>query len=212
MRIYPVVVGDLSGTMDRTVFYKVDNRCYGRKKALGSAREYTEEELKQQLKFKFMGKLSSRTKYVLRESLPETPKHWTAPNYFVSLNIGLCEADLETSTVTFDYNQAVFAAGSMSQPSVTMSYDDESRTVSFTLPAMSGRAFPGKQATDKVYAVFVESELMQAYTVELGTRGDGGMTSEPLEEGWNKETTHVYVYATDEKGKETSTSRHLSFE
>ena len=169
-------------------------------------------KLKQQLKFKFMGKLSSRTKYVLRESLPETPKHWTAPNYFVSLNIGLCEADLETSTVTFDYNQAVFATGSMSQPSVTMSYDDESRTVSFTLPAMSGRAFPGKQATDKVYAVFVESELMQAYTVELGTRGDGGMTSEPLEEGWNKETTHVYVYATDEKGKETSTSRHLSFE
>ena len=100
----------------------------------------------------------------------------------------------------------------LAQPSVTMSYDDESRTVSFTLPAMSGRAFPGKQATDKVYAVFVESELMQAYTVELGTRGDGGMTSEPLEEGWNKETTHVYVYATDEKGKETSTSRHLSFE
>ena len=46
MKIYPVVAGDLSGKMDRTVFYKMEDRCFGRKKAQYVKREFSEVERK----------------------------------------------------------------------------------------------------------------------------------------------------------------------
>ena len=54
MKIYPVVAGDLSGKMDRTVFYKMEDRCFGRKKAQYVKREFSEVERKQHLVFGFM--------------------------------------------------------------------------------------------------------------------------------------------------------------
>ena len=51
MEVYPVVVGDLKGSMDRTVFYKVEDRCFGRKKNQPKEREFSNEEQEHHLKF-----------------------------------------------------------------------------------------------------------------------------------------------------------------
>ena len=117
-------------------------------------RKYTEEELK----FKFMGKPSNRTKYVPQESLPETPKHWTALNYFVNLNIGLCEADLETSTVTFDYNQAVVSFVEMP---VTAVVTETPGVISVTMSGknLSNSFFEGTRSAN--VAVFAGSSFLE---------------------------------------------------
>ena len=123
MELYPVVAGDLSGSMDRTVFYKVDDRCLGRKKAMPKERDFSDVEKEQHLKFGFTGKLGSRLRYVLKETLLHVPKYLSAANYFVRLNIGNCMVeDLDSGLVTFDYEHAVFAEGSLIVPNVEASY------------------------------------------------------------------------------------------
>ena len=145
MELYPVVAGDLSGSMDRTVFYKVDDRCLGRKKAMPKERDFSDVEKEQHLKFGFTGKLGSRLRYVLKETLLHVPKYLSAANYFVRLNIGNCMVeDLDSGLVTFDYEHAVFAEGSLIVPNVEASYLEESNSFSFTLTPIEGREFPGK--------------------------------------------------------------------
>ena len=124
MIVYPVVVGDLKGSMDRTVFYKVEDRCIGRKKSQPKENAvYSDEQKAVQLRFGFTGRLASRVRYVLRESLRNKPKHQTVPNYFVHLNMGNCTVeDLEGGVVSFDYERLVFAEGTLSLPGVTVTY------------------------------------------------------------------------------------------
>lgn len=212
MKIYPVVAGDLSGTMDRTVFYKVEDRCLGRKKAQYVARALSEMEQKQRLMFGFMIKLGRSLKFALRTSLPKRPKYLSATNYFTRLNIKLCEvADLKSKEVTFDFENAVFAVGGMAIPTVEMTYEEAGRQISFSVTSGVDREFPGNLGSDRVYVILLESVLLQAYAVELCTRGDGKIVSETLPQQWNKENVHVYAFATDESGKETSPSYHLTF-
>lgn len=212
MKIYPVVAGDLSGTMDRTVFYKVEDRCLGRKKAQYVARALSEMEQKQRLMFGFMTKLGRSLKFALRTSLPKRPKYLSTTNYFTRLNIKLCEvADLKSKEVTFDFENAVFAVGGMAIPTVEMTYEEAGRQISFSVTSGVDREFPGNLSSDRVYVILLESVLLQAYAVELCTRGDGKIVSETLPQQWNKENVHVYAFATDESGKETSPSYHLTF-
>lgn len=210
MELYPVVAGDLSGSMDRTVFYKVDDRCLGRKKAMPKERDFSDVEKEQHLKFGFTGKLGSRLRYVLKETLLHVPKYLSAANYFVRLNIGNCMVeDLDSGLVTFDYEHTVFAEGSLIVPNVEASYLEESNSFSFTLTPIEGREFPGKLKSDKVNVVLVESNLLQAYQLELGTRGTEASITEVLEPGWNKDNVHLYAYAIDKDGKDTSPSVYL---
>ena len=213
MELYPVVAGDLSGSMDRTVFYKVDDRCLGRKKAMSKERDFSDVEKEQHLKFGFTGKLGSRLRYVLKETLLHVPKYLSAANYFVRLNIGNCMVeDLESGLVTFNYEDAVFTKGSMSLPDVTVSYSEEDSSFTFALTPMAGREFPGKNASDEVHAILLESNLLQAYQLELGTRGEENSVIEALEPGWNKDFVHVYAYACNRKEKDTSDTLYLPFE
>ena len=213
MEVYPVVVGDLKGSMDRTVFYKVEDRCFGRKKNQPKEREFSNEEQEHHLKFGFVGRLAGRVRYVLRECLWNKPKHLTLPNYFVRLNFGNCMVeDLESGLVTFNYEDAVFTKGSMSLPVVTVSYSEEDSSFTFALTPMAGREFPGKNASDEVHAILLESNLLQAYQLELGTRGEENSVIEALEPGWNKDFVHVYAYACNRKEKDTSDTLYLPFE
>ena len=160
MELYPVVAGDLSGSMDRTVFYKVDDRCLGRKKAMPKERDFSDVEKEQHLKFGFTGKLGSRLRYVLKETLLHVPKYLSAANYFVRLNIGNCMVeDLDSGLVTFDYEHAVFAKGTLVKPEVTASYSAEESQFTFTVAPMAGKEFLDKRASDKVYVILLESSL-----------------------------------------------------
>ena len=211
MKIYPVVAGDLSGTMDRTVFYKVEDRCFGRKKAQYVARTFSEAERTQHLVFEFMNQVARCVKFVLRVSLPKRPKHMSSYNYFTRLNIKECEVtDLENGLVSFNFEKAVFAVGGMAIPTVNATYEEGGRQLTFSVTTSGDREFPGNMGSDKVYVVLVESVLLQAYALELCPRGDGKIVSETLPQQWDRENLHVYAFATDEKGKETSPSYHLS--
>ena len=210
MEVYPVVVGDLKGSMDRTVFYKVEDRCFGRKKNQPKEREFSNEEQEHHLKFGFVGRLAGRVRYVLRECLWNKPKHLTLPNYFVRLNFGNCMVeDLESGMVSFDYERLVFAEGTLASPSVTASFSEEDNQFTFAISPLGGRDLPGKKGTDKVFAVLLESQLMQAYQIELGTRGEEATVTEALEPGWNAENVHVYAYAYSKEEKETSNTLYL---
>ena len=210
MIVYPVVVGDLNGSMDRTVFYKVEDRCIGRKKNQSKEREYSDVEREQHLKFGFMVKLARRAKYVVRESLVRLPRYLSAVNYFMRLNLPYCTVeDLEGGVVSFDYERLVFAEGTLASPGVTVSFSEEDNQFTFAVSSQGGRDLPGKKGTDKVFAVLLESQLMQAYQIELGTRGEETTVMEALEPGWNAENVHVYAYAYSKEEKETSNTLYL---
>lgn len=214
MEINPIVVGDCSGRIDRMVCYKMEDRCFARKRARRKKKEEAEKEEEQRVKeakFRFMGKMLKRVKHVLRESLLERPKYLTGPNYFMQLNLPNCTAvDLEAKTVTFDYEHAVFADGSLKRPTVTATLTE--RTIAFEVAPMTGTGRDGKWPTDKVKVILLETALMEAYTVDLGTRGEGGSASETLDTDWSPESTVVYAYATDERGKMSSPSVYLTLE
>ena len=211
MIVYPVVVGDLKGSMDRTVFYKVEDRCIGRKKSQPKENAaYSDEQKAVQLRFGFTGRLASRVRYVLRESLRNKPKHQTVPNYFVHLNMGNCTVeDLESGMVSFDYEHAVFAKGILVKPEVTASYSAEESQFTFTVAPMAGKEFLDKRASDKVYVILLESSLMQAYQLELGTRGTEATVTELLEPGWDAGNVHVYAYAYSKERRDTSDTLYL---
>ena len=212
MEINPIVVGDCSGRIDRMVCYRVEDRCFARKRSTRKKKEEAEKEEEQRVreaKFRFIGKMLKRVKHVLRGSMLERPKYLSGPNYFMQLNLPNCtEVDLEAKTVTFDYEHAVFADGSLKRPTVTATLTE--RTIAFEAVPMTGTEREGMWPTDKVKVILVETTLMEAYTVDLGTRGEGGSESVVLDADWLPESTVAYAYATDKRGKMSSPSVYLT--
>ena len=215
MEIKPTVVGNCSGRIDKMVCYRVKDRCFARKRPTFKKKaeeEKAEEQRVHEAKFRFIGQMLKRVKFVLRESMLEKPKYMSGPNYFMQLNLPNCtDVDLETETVTFDYEHAVFANGNMKRPSVTATLAE--RQIAFEVVPMTGREIKEvSMASDKVKAILLETRLMEAYTVELGTRGEGGSQSVTLDADWSPESTVVYVFATDAQGRTGSPSVYLPLE
>lgn len=200
----------LRGVVGDKVYFKRADEYFARIRVNNVKASNEESAVARRLQFGAIGKLARAMKYVTIVGFPGRPKRETATNAFVRLNYNCCTVDdVATEAVTIDYPGLVFADGVLEAPRVTASFEEAGHSLSFSVTAAS-RTYGGCMPTDKVYTVVVDEERNRAVLEELGTRGEGGIKTVDLDDTWKKEKLHVYVFCTDEKGKEASPSLHLT--
>ena len=67
-------------------------------------------------------------------------------------------------------------------------------------------------AEDRVYAVFIEEATSKVKLLQLKNRGEGGISSFTLPDGWGTEGIHVYCFAVSKNGKMASDSVYQTVE
>ena len=205
-----------SGQRKGVVASDMNNKLKGKHRVKARSEDIklseSEKAVGNRLIFKDVRKMSKRTRYVL--CYPNLPE-WEKPYHrFMSLNRPyFTDVDTETQTVMPEYERLQFSEGDLMPPGgVTVTYSEE-HALAFSVPS-SSRDIPGCQATDVIRAVVLVTEA--AYTLavplELGTRGEGGMLTEQLEQMWQKENLHVYTFAESADGTDASATLHLNIE
>lgn len=112
---------------------------------------------------------------------------------------------------TVDFSKITCAKGTLRLPrQITMAYDGENNALSFTVGAETRG--PRREEDDRLYAMVVETELMDSELFELCTRGEGGMTTANLPEGWVSTNLAVYLFVVSADGKKASKSSYRTVE
>ena len=213
-KIFPDLAGGYSGQVGKTLYYRVKKDCFA-KTLPERTTPPTEAQSAQQLVFEMMGQLAGMTREVASHGFPKRSKKeklWSASNVFMHENRGVCTVDdLASRTVTVDYPNLKCSKGSILMPEVTVTYSEENHSLQFTVAATE-EFYQTCQPDDPVYAAVLDSNLMQCKLVDLGTRGDGGMKTSPLNRSWSRDALQVYAFATTADGKDASRTLYLPLE
>lgn len=201
------------GVVGDKVHYKRKGKYFARMRRDEINVSTTEDSLTSRLKLKSVSTLSAEMKYVTTDTFPHRNKKRSAGNEFTRLNYDCCTVeDVESETVTFDYDNLTFSKGRLMPPTVSVTFTNESKELSFTAAADTSTNCEGCRSDDKLMATVVNMKYRIAFIVELGTRGEGGMTTQTLNPMWEKEDLHVYVFAKNASGTDVSTSLHATIE
>ena len=111
----------------------------------------------------------------------------------------------EEFTSTIDWTKAIFAEGPLRIPSLTVSLDSETRSV--TVSQTSG-TIEGTYASDSdlVYLVTYSPGSGFALLTRLKPRGEGGMSTVEIPTDVDTADLHFYAFAVTANGKTTSKS------
>ena len=169
----------------------------------------TPEILTQRAKMGLLIRLSQRLLPVVRLGFVGIGGGTTG-NAFVQANLKSVEVSGDY-VATLDYTVMKVSSGILYSPDVTVSFDSEGNSFTFTQGTLEEES-GFEMASDKVYGVLFESELLQVRVVALKTRGEGGNTMTNLPRGWTKENVHAYCFATSKNGKIVSDSTYLTIE
>ena len=165
-----------------------------------------------QLTFKTTGMIGRAMVPVASCGFKDRPKGWTPFNKFMDLNYSVVTVtDLETETVSVDFESICCAEGILVPPIVSVTQEEGSGALNFTVTAQKDEGvYCG--AKDKVYAgILSAGKIYRSKLVELGTRGAGESVSVTLPDFFDGEL-HVYAFARAAKGKMASTSMYLPLE
>ena len=99
------------------------------------------------------------------------------------------------SVATIDYGRLLLASGLLVTPRVTVGYDEESGTYTFSQTAQEPEEGFASLA-DKVYGVLLETALQRVRIVALNNRGVAGETEYALPEEWEASKVEAYCFAT----------------
>lgn len=160
----------------------------------------------QQLKFKSLNELGKLLRPVIEVSITEIPKGSNYFAKFMSLNKDIVTVTEEETTTT-DYPGAVVSVGPLVPPALTVTQDEESRALTFTMSTMDAGFYCNEDDTVHV-AILSTGKRMRLLTKELGGRGDGGMTTVNVPTYMDGEL-HVYAYTLTADGKTASDSLYL---
>ena len=119
--------------------------------------------------------------------------YWRAKGYFYRSERG--------------YPGAVVSVGPLVPPALTVTQDEESRALTFTMSTMDAGFYCNEDDTVHV-AILSTGKRMRLLTKELGGRGDGGMTTVNVPTYMDGEL-HVYAYTLTADGKTASDSLYL---
>ena len=169
----------------------------------------TPEILEQRAKMGLLIQLSRRLLPVVRLGFVGIG-NGTTSNAFVQMNLKSVEVSGDY-VATLDYTVMKVSSGILYSPDVTVSFDSEGNSFTFTQGTLEEES-GFEMASDKMYGVLFESELLQVRVVALKTRGEGGNTMTNLPRGWTKENVHAYCFATSKNGKIVSDSTYLTIE
>ena len=222
-KINPNLTGPYEGKIGKAVYYKRGESNCVRTLVENVTPSEDPAGVAQRLKFRLVGKLGKALTKALRKGYANRPVGQTPGDVFMSQNLQCVTVDMETEVnesgnevVTsiegsLDFSKVLCAKGSLRSPKVTVSYDTEGHSLSFTVSANVSEFWGSED--DQIFAavamVDYELDLQQGFLVSLGTRGDGGMKSVELPEEWAKENVHVYAFAAPAKGKDASRSLYL---
>lgn len=198
------------GVLGNKVHFKLNGKYRTRTRVDKARVSQKEVPVTNRLIFEQINVLAAAMQYVITDSFPKRKEGRSPVNEFVRLNRSCCRVDnFQERTMTVDYASLKFSHGRMLPPRVNVTYEEDGHTLTFAISG-STTNYPGCQEDDKVMAVVLNSTYLHAILLELGTRGEGGITSENLDEDWQKDDLHVFVYAINTAGNDVSTSRHLS--
>ena len=112
---------------------------------------------------------------VIKQTITEIPKGLNYFAEFMRLNKDIVTVT-EEGTATTDYPNAVVSAGPLVPPALTVTQDEESRALTFTMSTTDTGFYCNEDDTVHV-AILSAGKRMRLLTKELGGRGDGGMTT-----------------------------------
>lgn len=167
----------------------------------------TPEVLTQRAKMGLLIRLSQRLLPVVQLGFAGVGRGTTS-NAFVARNMGAVEVS-EDYAATMDYTRMRVASGMLSSPDVTLAFDEESGTYTFTQGTLEGEN-GYELSSDRVYGVLLESELQQVRLVTLKNRGDGGVTNAKLPRLWTSGNVQAYAFAVSKNGRQMSDSIFLT--
>lgn len=203
-QVYPDLIGAYRGKVGKAAYYEVDDKNFSRALSHKDAKEGTVAQKEQRTKMGVVGSLSGVVLPVIKLGYAGGNDY---ARRFVSSNMGVVTVeDPEQRLATVDYSGLQVAAGKLVPVSVDVTYSD----MTYSLTTTGVGAEYGLALDDVVYAGFVDARLQFAWVTELGTRGEGGMTSVQLPSFCQPEDMHLYTFVTDAKGKKASRSLYLT--
>lgn len=155
--------------------------------------------------------MGRKVKFVL--CFPHLPERQKPYHRFTKLNRKyFTTVNPETKQVEPAYDRFQFSQGDLMIPTkVTVTFSEEEHSVTVSVAALE-RDVPGCAASDDIRLVImvVKEEYVLAYPLELGKRGDGGMTTEELDPTWEKEDVHLFAYAVNADESDASATVSLT--
>ena len=222
-KIKPDLAFAFTGKVGKSVYYENGDANCVRRLVENLTPSEDPASVAQRLKFRLVGKLGKALKKALRKGYANHPVGQTPGDVFMSQNLQCVTVDMETEVnesgnevVTsiegsLDFSKVLCAKGSLRSPKVTVSYDTEGHSLSFTVSANVSEFWGSED--DQIFAavamVDYELDIQQGILMKLGTRGEGGTKTMELPEEWAKENIHAYAFAASAKGKDASLSTYL---
>lgn len=167
----------------------------------------TPEILERRAKMKTLVQFGRRILPVIRKGFVGVGRG-TAFNAFVSLNLDHVSVDAGMEA-TIDYERLLLASGLLVTPRVSVRYDEEAKSYTFSQTAQEEEE-GFASVTDKVYGVLLETALLRVRIVALNNRGAAGETVYDLPEEWDVSKVEVYCFATSPNGRMVSDSIRLT--
>ena len=164
-KIKPDATGAMLNKAGGFVYYVRNGVNYVRTLSKGEYRSNTPAQELQRAKFGTLSSLSQWFSEVAKVGL-KPPKGQTVANAWHSLNKDACLED--GVSVAVDFEALQFSKGVLFPPSVSMSMDGETKTVSVNLQAQPDES--NCKTDDKVYAIVVDKEHLFSRVEELGAR------------------------------------------
>ena len=156
--------------------------------------------------FETTGSLGAVLVPVIKQTITEIPKGSNYFAEFMRLNKDIVTVT-EEGTATTDYPNAVVSAGPLVPPALTVTQDEESRALTFTMSTMDAGFYCNEDDTVHV-AILSAGKRMRLLTKELGSRSEGGMATVDVPAYMDGEL-HVYAYVLTADGKMASDSLYL---
>ena len=203
----------------------IDNQTFSKWRGLGVVKkkinENTSETLPQQQQRARMATAYKLCRLLAPASaigFPRRPQVQDANNTFMSLNtrkkvltVGTDRDEDGNLEVTVNFPQIRCAKGWIILPEgLTATKNTESHTLTFTHEAEEDGT--DMHASDKLYALVVETARWNSKLFELNTRADGEPAEVSLPAKWDMDALEVYVFALTEDGNTASDSMYLTVE
>ena len=201
------LLGKISKSVGNITLVYTNRKNIAKAKVFKRKDHPTPEILEQRAKMKTLVQFGRRVLPAVRKGFAGVGRG-TAFNAFVALNMDKVSlgADLKA---TIDYGRLLLASGLLVTPRVTVGYDEELKSYTFT--QMAQQAEEGfASLTDKVYGVLLETGLLLLRIVALNNRGVAGETEYALPEEWDASRVEAYCFATSPNGRMVSDSIHLT--
>lgn len=205
--IYPDLAGAFRRSIGGTVYYmRFGENLVRRKGVPKEDRENSVKQEKQQQRFKVINILGAVVKNVVDIGFPGRKRKLTGVNMFVHVNTQVWQ-EVEDE-IAVDFSKLLLAQGSLLIPTVTVAFDEETRSLLFNCSKTEAEI--NARENDRIFWVVIDPKNGFCRSRELCERGTGGDYTLTLPDTWAVKEVQIYVFALSNDGKQASKSVYLA--